>query len=124
MRFARRSFLVAGIWGLLICAVSLVSESWIARNAPPALNHVEYYYGFIAVTLAWQVLFLLVARDPVRLRPVMPAAMLEKFGYTSAMAVLYASGRISAPVLVFVGIDVGFGICFVLAYIYTKAPDQ
>jgi hypothetical protein len=120
MRFARWSFLAAGIWGIFICGVSFFNEQWIARNAPPALNHVEYFYGFNTVTLAWQILFLLIARDPARLRPAMPAAMLEKFGYIIAMVILFAVGRLSTPMLAFAAIDAAIGVLFVLSYVNTK----
>ena len=36
------------------------------------------YYGFVGVTLAWQVAFLVIASDPVRYRTFMLTAMLEK----------------------------------------------
>jgi hypothetical protein len=119
MTFAKRVFLIAGIWGVLIIALNFFNERGVALHDPPALNHPEFFYGFNAVAFAWQILFLLLSRDPVRFRPLMPAAMLEKFGYIVAVAVLYALGRVSPFVFFFSGTDLVLGALFVAAYLKT-----
>ncbi len=43
-------------------------EQQIDQDLPPAITHSEEYYGCIGVALAWQRMFLLVARDSVRYR--------------------------------------------------------
>jgi len=58
MRFAKIVFLVAGIYGLLILTPMYFLENKIGRDTPPAITHPEYFYGFVGVALAWQVLFL------------------------------------------------------------------
>lgn len=45
--FARRVFLVAGIWGLLIMVPQYVLEDRIGRLTPPPITHPEYFYGFV-----------------------------------------------------------------------------
>jgi len=60
---------------------------------PPAINRPEFYYGFAGVTLAWQVMFLVIASDPVRYRTAMLPAVLEKAGFAIAVPVLYAADR-------------------------------
>lgn len=119
MTFAKRVFLTAGIWGVCIIGLNFLNEPWIALHDPPALNHPEYFYGFNAVGFAWQILFLLLSRDPVRFRPLMPAAMVEKFLYVACVAVLYALGRISPFVFFFSWTDLLLGSLFVAAYIKT-----
>jgi len=57
MKFAKWVFRIAGIYGLIVVAPMYLSESQISRDFPPAITHPEYFYGFIGVTLAWQVLF-------------------------------------------------------------------
>jgi len=49
----------------------------IGRQDPPAITHPGFYYGFVSVGLAWQVAFLVIARDPVRFRLMMIPAALE-----------------------------------------------
>src|SRR5690349_14982683 len=70
-RFATRVFTIAGIYGLIVLIPQYFTESRFATDFPPALTHAEYFYGFLGVTVAWQICFLVIARDPVRMRPVM-----------------------------------------------------
>ncbi len=88
---------------------------------PPAITHPEFFYGFVGVTLAWQVLFVLIATDPVRYRPAMPVAVLEKAAFAIGMPVLYALHRVAADSLVFSTIDAVLGVSFVIAYLVTPA---
>ena len=53
MRFARYSFLIAGIYGLLSLSPMYFLEAKNGRDFPPAITHPEYYYGFMGVALAW-----------------------------------------------------------------------
>jgi hypothetical protein len=55
----------------------------VGNSTPPPGTHPEFYYGFVAVGLVWQFAFLLIGTDPLRFRPMMVPAMLEKFGSCS-----------------------------------------
>lgn len=68
IRFSRRLFCVAGIYGLLVITPLFVSGARFVRDCPPAINHPEYSHGFASGGFAWQVLFLLLAIDPLRSR--------------------------------------------------------
>jgi hypothetical protein len=50
------------------------------------MNHPKFYYGFAGVTLTWQVVFPLIARDPARYRVMIIPSILEKFSYVLANA--------------------------------------
>jgi hypothetical protein len=114
----------AGIYGLLVVAPMLFLESRISRDLPPPITHPEYYYGFICVTLTFQILFLVIASDPVRFRPLMPVAVLEKFSYWAAIVALLLLGRVGSAVIPFAAIDVTLGIFFVVSYLRTASrPD-
>lgn len=89
-------------------------ESLVGRDLP--VNHPEFYYGFVATALAWQLAFLLISRDPVRFAPLIPAAIVEKSAYVVAMAVLWGMGRVPASVLPFAGIDAAWVILFTTSY--------
>src|SRR5512133_135989 len=80
-RFARRVFLLAGIYGLVVLLPQYALVDRIGRDTPPPITHVEYFYGFVGVAIAWQLCFLAVARDPVRLRAVMLPAVVEKLAF-------------------------------------------
>ena len=121
MRYARLVFRIAGIYGLLVLLPLYFLETRIGEAAPPAITHPEFYYGFAGLAAAWQVGFLLISRDPVRFRPLMPAAMAEKFLYAAAMAVLWSQGRVAAAMMPPVVIDLVLGALFVSAYGRTPA---
>jgi hypothetical protein len=66
--------------------------------------------------VAWQIVFLLISRDPVRYRPVMLVAVIEKASFAVPSIALYLSERLSAQMLVAGMIDLVLGVLFVLAY--------
>ena len=123
MRFARVVFTVAGVWGLLLIGALYFAFDLIGTQYPPAITHPDFYFGFLAVTLAWQVAFLLIAADPLRQRPIMIAAMLEKFVYVATLIALFAQGRIEAGQVGAAIPDVVFGLLFVAAYLKTAAAS-
>jgi hypothetical protein len=99
MTFAKRVFVIAGVYGVLVLVPQYFMEGRIGRDFPPPITHPEHFYGFIGVALAWQVLFFVIARDPVRYRGAMVPAILEKLAFGVATIVLFAQGRLAAPVL-------------------------
>lgn len=120
MKFTRRLFLIAGIYGIIVILPMYFYESNIAINYPPAITHPEYFYGFIGVTLAWQFLFLLLAKDPLRYRIFMLPAVFEKFSYSVAIILLFFQNRVTVMILVCGIIDLLFGILFLAAYFMIK----
>lgn len=124
MKFARRLFLLAGIYGLVVLAPQYFLEAKTGRDFPPPITHPEYYYGFIGVALACQVLFLIIARDPVRYRAMMIPAILEKASFGVACVILFLLGRVSSLTLGFAILDLILGALFVLAYFKTARPAR
>lgn len=121
MRFAKIVFWIAGIWGVLVLTPLYFLFDVIGRQDPPAITHPGFYYGFISVGLAWQIAFLLIARDPVRFRLIMIPAVIEKFGYGASLLALYLQHRLHPSDLVFGGVDVLLGALFLLAFFRTSA---
>jgi hypothetical protein len=116
MLFARRAFLIAGIYGLVVLLPHYFLENYIGRDQPPAITHPEFFYGFVGVASVWQVAFLIIARDPVRYRLIMIPSMLEKVSFGVAAIVLYAEGRL-APAMLLAGIlDLAWAALFLVAY--------
>lgn len=73
------------------------------------------------MALAWQLAFLLIAANPIRFRPMMAAAMLEKFSYVASIAVLYAQGRVPAGDFTLgAAADFVLGTLFVAAFLSTR----
>jgi hypothetical protein len=121
MKFSRIVFAIAGIWGFLILTPLYFMFDRIGQMDPPPITHSGFYYGFVAVALAWQIAFFIVASDPVRLRPFMIAAMLEKFGYAATFIALYLQSSLTKGDLVLSFIDLIFGVLFIVAY-FKVAP--
>jgi hypothetical protein len=123
MQMARHIFRWAGIYGLIVLAPMVFFEARFGQDNPPALTHVEFYYGFAALALAWQVAFLIIGSNPPRFRPLMIAAILEKFGWGAVAFGLTALGRaVPTSTLVLATIDVALGVAFVYARQLT--PNQ
>src|SRR6476620_5767464 len=115
MRFAKVVFLVAGIYGLIVLLPQYFLEDKNGRDFPPAITHPEYYYGFIGVGLAFQILFLLIARNPVPYRVAMIPAMSEKFSFGIASIILYLQNRLALMMLCAAAIDMILGLLFIAA---------
>ncbi len=123
MKLARWIFGAAGIYGVLLIAPLYFMEARIGRDDPPAITHPEYFYGFAGITLAWQIVFLMIARDPARYRPLMLASVLEKLAWGAAAIVLFQQQRVSGMTLGFGSIDLLLGALFVVAFFFTSRAD-
>jgi hypothetical protein len=122
MRFARRVFTMAAIYGILVLAPQYFLEAQIGRDYPPPITHPEHFYGFVGVALAWQFAFLLIGRDPARYRPLMPIAVLEKLAFGVPAVVLYLQGRLHVHVLGAGLLDLVLGALFAISYVKTAPP--
>jgi hypothetical protein len=119
MKFAKIVFRVAGIWGFLILTPLYFLFDVIGRKDPPPITHPAFFYGFVGLALVWQAAFLVIAGDPVRFRPLMLVAILEKAAYAIPVALLVAAKRTAPNDLVFAGTDAMLGFLFVLSYLRT-----
>lgn len=119
LRFAQRVFTTAGVYGLLVLLPMYFMEERIGRDTPPAITHPEHFYGFIGTALVFQLVFLVIARDPQRYRALMPVAVLEKLAFGVPVWLLFAQGRVAPSVVAAGSIDLLLGVCFVVAYLKT-----
>jgi hypothetical protein len=120
VKFEKIVFRVAGIYGVLVLAPIYFLENKIGQDAPPAITHPEYFYGFVGVGLAWQFLFLVLSTDPVRYRPMILPSILEKISYGIALAVLFLQHRLPVSALAVGSMDWIFAFLFLAAYFKTK----
>jgi hypothetical protein len=123
MRFARYVFIGAGLWGIVVLTplfflVDLAGTRW----QPPA-DYPHFFYGFLAIAMAWQVAFLIIGWDPQRFRPLMIAAVVEKLGFVIASAVLYAQSRVTAADASVAVPDALLGVLFAAAYVRTSSSS-
>ncbi len=114
--FASRVFWIAALYGFVAIVPQLFLEDKTGRDFPPAITHPEFFYAFLGVALAWQVAFVLIARDPIRFRPMMIPSALEKIAFGVTGVGLYMTGRAGWLVLVAAIIDLVFSSFFFIAY--------
>jgi hypothetical protein len=119
MRFAKWVFLLAGVSGILQVVPPYFLERQSSEDYPPPITHPEYYYGFFGVTLAWQIMFLVIASDTVRYRRAMLPAILEKASFAFSILILYVVGRVAGPWVGFASMDAAWLVLFVVAYLRT-----
>lgn len=120
MKFGQWTFRIAGVYGILVVAPLYFLEDRLAAEFPPPITHPENFYGFIGVTLAWQVLFLLLATDPVRYRLMLLPAILAKVSYGVAAIWLIFAGRIGPFLLNLAAVDLVFAGLFLASYLKTS----
>ncbi|HEY7097778.1 MAG TPA: hypothetical protein VH437_13720 [Terriglobales bacterium] len=119
MRFARIVYLIAAFYGFISLIPLYFMLNRVGQEAPPAVTHPEFYYGFLGVTLLWQMVFLMMAKDPIRYRPLMPISILEKLVYAVPVLLLYSLGRVHPSIMRSSLPDLIFGLLFAIAYLRT-----
>jgi hypothetical protein len=122
LKSIRLLYKVTGIYGVLVLIPHYFLEARIGADFPPPITHPEFFYGFVGAALAWQLVFLTIAKDPVRFRPIMLGAILEKISFGIATVSLFALQRASAMVALSGMLDLFMGAAFVWAFLRT--PKQ
>jgi hypothetical protein len=122
MRFAKITFRLAAIWGVLVITPLYFMFDLIGRQDPPPITHPAFFYGFVGLALVWQIAFFFIASDPVRYRPMMIPSMFEKFSFVVTVVVLVLQARTRSSDLLFAGTDLLLGVLFVIAY--RKTPPR
>ena len=124
MLFAQRVFHIAGIYGLAVLLpqffIELLPSEFVKQQLGeeivPGAVHPEHFYGFVGVAAAWQVAFLIIARDPARYRLIMIPGMLEKLSFGVAGLALFATGRLTATTTAFGVLDLIWAALFFVAF--------
>lgn len=115
-KFARRVFLAAGIYGVVVITPLYFLEATIGEKNPPPITHPEFFYGFAGLALAWQIAFFVIARDPVRMRPMMLPCMLEKILYPVATTILHLHHRVDSATWYISLVDLIFLVLFAVSW--------
>ena len=120
MRFARIVFIVAGIWGIVVLTPFYWLVDVTGRRYDPPATYPHFFYGFIAVALAWQIAFLAIGSNPTRFRALMIPGVIEKFGYVATLAVLYGQERIAQVDAMAAVPDGLLGVLFIVAVVKAR----
>ena len=117
MKAARIIFAIAAVYGIAVLTPGLFIEATGAL-AFMDLPTPEFYYGFYGSALIWQFAFLLIASDPIRYRPLMLVAVIEKAAFFGACLWLWQAGRLGSASGPFIGamIDCVLMLAFIAAW--------
>jgi len=83
--------------------------------------HAEFYYGFVCTAFAWQIVYLMISRDPLRLRPMLIPVIMAKAGFEISVYILFAQGRLAAWNLLLPSIDLVLAALFAWAYVALRS---
>ena len=124
MSFARVVFITAGVWGIVVLTPLFWLVDITGRHYTAPTDYPQFFYGFVSVTLAWQVAFLIIGANPARFRWLMLPSIVEKLAYVAIVAVLYARGRIVTMDAMAAMPDLLLGVLFVAAFASTRASGS
>ena len=124
MKFARYTFLIAGIYGLIVLVPHYFMERILSADHPPAITHPEFFYGFIGIASAFQIVFLIIAKDPVRYRLMIIPSILEKLTFGIAALVLFWNGRLEGGFFYGALIDLFLGLLFIVSWFKLSAAER
>jgi hypothetical protein len=124
MKFAKTVFITAGVWGIAVLTPLYLLLDVTGRQYAPPTAYPQFFYGFLAVAMAWQIAFLVVGSNPARFRLLMIPCIVEKLGYVGTLLVLYRQGRISAMDASPAIPDLVLGILFIVAFVKARIPTR
>ena len=116
MNFARWVFRIAAVYGIIILAPMLFLE----RQMAPGAVHPVFFYAWVSVALAWQILFVLLSMNPIRYRPMMLVCVLQKATAVITIPWLWGLGRVGGTWLGAAASDLVFAVLFLFAYRATR----
>jgi hypothetical protein len=120
MKFARIVFTVAGVWGIVTLTPLFFLVDISGRHYAPPASYPQFFYGFFAVAMAWQVAFLIIGSDPAGFRLLMIPSILEKIGFIVISAILLQQGRISSLDASAAAPDFVLCVLFIVAFLKTR----
>lgn len=124
MKFAKVVFRIAGVWGIVVLTPLFFVIGEVNRRFPPPITHPQYYYGFVALAWVFQIVFFVIASDPIRFRPLIIPAIFEKAGWIVTCLVLLLRGGITAGEASGAAADLILGILFICAFFTTRTNSS
>lgn len=124
MRFAKIVFIAAGVWGIVVLTPFYFLVDITGRHYAPPTDYPQFFYGFLAITMAWQLAFLVIGTDPLRFRPLMIPSIFEKVSYVVTLLLLYGQARVSSADAMAAVPDSVLGILFVAAFLKTRNIER
>lgn len=119
---AKLIFRIAAAADILVLTPILFFPNRIGNPVPRPLTEPEYFHGFLALSLLFSILYLVIATNPIRYRPVMWIGILQKFVYPMAIFGLLSTHRTPPGKSFYAGMEFLFGLLFIIALV--KTPKQ
>jgi len=120
MTFARLAYLLAGLWGVIVIALGYASYITGTDQSLAAIARPEMVHGFFLMAMPWQLLFLVISRDPLRYNTIMPITVLEKLPFAAVTLTLFTKGQVTPMMGFFAAMDGLWGVSFCVAYWLTR----
>jgi hypothetical protein len=120
MKFARYTFLIAGIYGLLV----LVPQYFVEAGGSVVVGLPEFFYGFLGIAVAFQLVFIIISTDPQKYRLMILPSIVEKFSFAIAVAVLVYAGRTSGQIVIGAALDLLLGVPFIVSWFKLAAAKE
>ena len=111
----KRVFTIAGIYGLIFLLPLYFAEPALTAMGQ-VLTRPEFFYGFIGAAASFQLVCLMIGRDPVRFRPLMPLTLIAKLSFAVPVVILFLAGRVDLVTLIMGSIDAMIGLAFLWAW--------
>jgi hypothetical protein len=124
VKFAKIVFRIAGVWGIVVLTPLFFAADEINRRFPPPITHPQYYYGFVALAWVFQLVFFVIAGDPIRFRPLIIPSIFEKAGFVITCLVLLLRGGITPGEASGAAADLLLGILFICAFFTTRTKSS
>jgi hypothetical protein len=115
---------LGGLFGLAMITLLFFLEGEMARLAGRPLSNPENYYGFLSVAFAWQLVYLVIGRDPPRYRPIMLLGALGKVMFVTGCWILAATQRAPASVALVASPDLLLAALFLRAWAKTPRRES
>jgi hypothetical protein len=119
--FARRVFFFAPFYGLIALLPLYLAEWAYEVTGRPPFSNPELLYGFVGAAGVMQLVYFVIARDPVRFRPIMPLGMLSKISFFVPCVILYLQGRLDLTTTLLACVDGVLAVLFYMAWKRTPA---
>ncbi|MES2096169.1 MAG: hypothetical protein V4459_05370 [Pseudomonadota bacterium] len=105
----------AAIYGLILLLPLYFMERTAAAPAA-ALDHPEYYYGFVGAAAAFQLIYWVIGGHPARYRAFMPIAVIAKLGFWVPTTLHWLQGRAPVSTFILTNGDLILAIAFFVAW--------
>lgn len=106
--------MLAGISGIILLFPLYFMQT---ETGETAISHPAFYYGFIGVALAFQVLFIIISFDLAKYRMAIIPCFIEKFAFAVPVIILFSQSRVSDTIFWAGIMDLILGILFVIVFI-------